>query len=321
MWRRLNREDLLDSNPLLAKGERRHEFAWTVFNDYTLTEADGEEPYLKASLAEGVRRSYEPLLDTPHLFLDFARLYEHRSPHQATLEWIGRYGLLGLDTLGWNPHAYSDFAPAGSPMEYSDRGGPHETLTRIRNASHIANDALVLYEAALSGDVEKLEQAIYIDGPSRTQYRVEVGARDYLRQKAEWAGVSYADFLVDMATRLVYDRVQGILADFTYPCLSPRSPSGEPADYDELWSPGLLASSLWPRNLLGAMFLQFFWLITSSGDLSHCRHCGRIISYALPMSAGRARKPRKDKEFCDSRCRQNYHYHNKIKPRRQSKRG
>jgi len=62
------------------------------------------------------------------------------------------------------------------------------------------------------------------------------------------------------------------------------------------------------------MYLQFFWLITSSGYLSHCRHCGRIISYAPPLSAGKARKPHKDKEFCDSRCRQNYHYHNRIKP-------
>lgn len=321
MWRRLNREDLFDSNPLLARGERRHEFAWTVFNDYALTEVNGKDPYLKASLAAGVSRSYEPLLDTPHLFLDFARLYEHRNPHQATREWIGKYGLLGLDTLGWNPHAHSDFfPPAGSPIEYSDRGGPHETLTRIRNASHVANDALVLYEAALSRDVEKLEQAIYIDGPTRAQYRIEVGSRDYLRQKADWAGVAYADFLVDMATRLVYDRVQPVLEAFTYPYLSPRSPSGELAGYDELWRPELLASSLWPRNLLGAMYLQFFWLITSSGDLSHCRHCGRIISYALPMKAGKARKPRRDKEFCDSRCRQNYHYHNKIKPRRQGKR-
>jgi hypothetical protein len=320
MWRRLNREDLFDSNPLLARGERRHEFAWTVFNDYKLTEVDGKEPYLKASLDAGVSHGYEPLLDTPHLFLDFARLYEHRSRDRATLDWIGKYGLLGLETkLEWNPHADSDhFSMGGSLTEYSERGGPHETLTSIRNESHRANDALVLYEAALSGDVEKLERAIYIDGPTRGQYRIEVGGRDHLRQKAEWAGVAYAEFLVDMATRIVYDRVQGTLADFTYPCLSPRSPSGEPAGYDELWHPDLMASSLWPRNMLGAMYLQFFWLITSSGDLAHCRHCGRIIFYAPPVSAGKARKPRKDKEFCDSRCRQNYHYHNRIKPRRQT---
>ena len=68
------------------------------------------------------------------------------------------------------------------------------------------------------------------------------------------------------------------------------------------------------RNLLGAIYLQFFWLVTSTGELSRCKYCGRIIAYAPPMPESAGRKPRKDKEFCDSRCRQNYHYHNRIKP-------
>ncbi len=103
-----------------------------------------------------------------------------------------------------------------------------------------------------------------------------------------------------------------------------------PATTFELWSQdiapektqnlGSLTASLWPRNLLGAMYLQFYWLITSAGDLSRCKHCGRFLSYAPPISAtGKTRKPRNDKEFCDSRCRQNYHYHARLKPARQGK--
>ncbi len=103
-----------------------------------------------------------------------------------------------------------------------------------------------------------------------------------------------------------------------------------PATTFELWSQditpektqnlGSPTASLWPRNLLGAMYLQFYWLITSAGDLSRCKHRGRFLSYAPPISAtGKTRKPRNDKEFCDSRCRQNYHYHARLKLARQGK--
>jgi hypothetical protein len=81
-------------------------------------------------------------------------------------------------------------------------------------------------------------------------------------------------------------------------------------------SPDKLTGTWRVRNLLGAIYLQFFWLITSMSDLSRCTYCGRIISYAPPMPQSGKRKPRKDKVFCDSRCRQNYHYHNRIKPAR-----
>jgi hypothetical protein len=85
---------------------------------------------------------------------------------------------------------------------------------------------------------------------------------------------------------------------------------------DHLYSLDGLAASWWPRNLLDAMYLQMYWLMTSSGDLARCKNCGHFISYATPVLVGEnhtARKPRKDTEFCDSRCRQNYHYHNRIK--------
>ena len=69
------------------------------------------------------------------------------------------------------------------------------------------------------------------------------------------------------------------------------------------------------------MGLQFYWLITSGGELDHCKYCGRVISNAPPVPGSRTvkeRKPRSDKTFCNSRCRQNYHYHTRIKPARQS---
>jgi hypothetical protein len=59
------------------------------------------------------------------------------------------------------------------------------------------------------------------------------------------------------------------------------------------------------KNLLGAMYLQMWWLITSGGNLARCEHCRRLIS--LSRSNPEGRKRRRDKRFCDDACRQAYH--------------
>jgi hypothetical protein len=61
-------------------------------------------------------------------------------------------------------------------------------------------------------------------------------------------------------------------------------------------------------NLLGAMYLQMHWLLTSGGNLVRCEHCRRVISLARPHPDGRKR--RRDKRFCDDACRQG-HYRSK----------
>jgi hypothetical protein len=131
---------------------------------------------------------------------------------------------------------------------------------------------------------------------------------------AETIEATYFDALVHVATRQVLWEAWQVMSEYSYPYLTHRSPSGGEA-LDEKLAPELLMPSVRPRNLLGAMYTQFSWLLASGGDLSRCKHCGRIISHASPALGGgrRGRKPRKDKEFCDSRCRQNYHYHHRIK--------
>ena len=127
-------------------------------------------------------------------------------------------------------------------------------------------------------------------------------------------GAAWIDVLVDRAMGQVWEHVM-TLAIFAYPAISPTDGPG----IRPLLTVDSLNASWGVRNLLGAMYLQFFWLVTSAGELSRCKYCGRIISYAPPVPVGedrKARKPRKDKEFCDSRCRQSYHYHNRVKPSR-----
>ena len=58
-------------------------------------------------------------------------------------------------------------------------------------------------------------------------------------------------------------------------------------------------------NLVGAMYLQAYWMMTSGEALIHCEYCSRVISLARPHPEGR--KSRSDKRFCDDACRQAHH--------------
>jgi hypothetical protein len=332
MWRRLNREDLEGSNPLVASGQFLR-FTWIVYGDYELVDQENEEErYFRVLQGAEVSHRYEPLIDTPHLFLEFARLYEAKDVKGAIREWIDRRGLLGLqknETRHLQEH------------EYSDRGGPRESLTNVWEEARKANQLLALYEAALSGEAEKLKQAFGIESglpavlpfledeleliesePTSEMGGDSHGLQENQEQTRTMAGSERFDYigaLIEGAMRIVIVEVQEVVAVLVRPCFGTLAPpiEGTPGQW---WTPELLTRSWIPSNLLGAMYLQFYWLMTSTKDLSRCKHCNRIISYAsaIPGSGGRnARKPRKDKKFCSSQCRQNYHYHHRIKPRRQ----
>ncbi len=53
-------------------------------------------------------------------------------------------------------------------------------------------------------------------------------------------------------------------------------------------------------NLLGAAYLQMYWIMTSAGKLARCQYCGLIISVARSRPEGRKR--RRDRRFCDDAC-------------------
>lgn len=332
MWRRLNREDLERVNPLLPEEERHHfGFSWRVYKDYEILPLDSDEKprlgeedeYIQAA-RQGTHEEpecvkvYDPLIDTPYLFLDFARVVERKdNPYLALMDWISKYGLLGNTPR--NPQYSKEstlrekwadsFMP---PRLYDDRGGPWDTLYLLGAEAYQTNEALRLYEAALSHDEERLEQAIYSGEPPDR----EEGMRKALEDKAAVTGASRTDILVDRALGQVIEFVIHPVHAFAYPDIGwPPSPIGSGTEAPLLSVEGITRG--WrARNLVGAMHLQFYWLITAGGDISRCKYCNRIISYGPPIPGSRDRKPRRDKEFCDKRCRQNYHYHNRVKPRK-----
>jgi hypothetical protein len=344
MKRRVGREDFKSTSPL-EKEELSGFFLWEVYEDFDIIEEDGRLPFFRASLDRG-RRYTRPLVDTPYLFLEFARLSEHKDhPYKALDTWISKYGLLGLssqnpesleplpDVEDWTPHA--DWYPEVSlpPLRYAPSGGPGDTFDAYFREVSKANKVLTLYEALLNRDSNKLEQCFAFHERTtpedlRDKWRSELQENKKHNASSLKEGNNYivreilddmlvykslpgdwTAFLMDRALLDIWQIVGAALSIFAYPSVTAEGGSGP-------LSPGKLTSTWRARNLLGAMYLQFYWLITSMSDLSRCKYCGRIISYAPSMPESERRKPRKDKEFCDSRCRQNYHYHNRIKPTR-----
>jgi hypothetical protein len=272
-------------------------------------------PYVRACTQEGQEepqraKRYNPLSDTPRLFLDFARIAERPKPEEALARWIDQYGLLGFahDSPPWSPEASPEVVVP--PTRYNDRGGPGETIDAIWYEVYTTNSILALYEAVLNRDATKLKSLLFATDDSEWRERRIQNANELMKT----TGCEWIDVLVDRALGQVWEHVMS-LAVFAYPAISPKGSSDE----RQLLTIDSLNASWGVRNLLGALYLQFYWLVTSAGELSRCKYCGRIISYAPPLPDGedrKARKPRKDKAFCDSRCRQNFHYHNRIKPTR-----
>jgi len=254
------------------------------------------------------------LVDTPRLFLDFARIAERKNPREALLQWIAQYGLLGFARNDSQIVVEERPEVVIPPKEYDDKGGPGETLEAVCYEVYTTNRTLTLYEASLNRDTDKLERLLF---PPKVDPRWLERRRQYLREKMRQSGANWTDTLIARALSGVWDYVSH-LDVFVYPTVG-----ADILQEQSLLTVDRFTVSWGVRNLLGAMYLQFYWLITSASELSRCKHCWRIISYAPPMPIGdenrKARKPRKDKEFCDSRCRQNYHYHNRTKPSRQSK--
>lgn len=312
MWRKVGREDLAKTSPFLrAEVNVEQPFRWAVYEGYEIKELQDGSDYIESSSSKVVR-TYDPLTETPHLFLEYARIAEATDPIHALLDWVHKYGLLGLTLYehdfqrAFNPTEKGEqiFPELVSPPTYySPYGGRGETLTAYVMAVEQANQTLRLYEAALNRDLESLESLIF-DSDSSDSGNEKLF--DFIHNRIEHASATWLDGLVDAALRQVQEYVSSV-STFCYPAITyDGGSSAEPLLKPEHFRPGTV-----PRNLEGAMYLQMYWLITSSGELSRCEHCGRILSLTRPNPEGRKR--RNDRRFCNDSCRQAAH--------RQKKRG
>jgi hypothetical protein len=232
-------------------------------------------------------RYYEPLEDTPDLFLKFARLHRADDQIEAMADWVHSYGTLGHGKPPWT---------AGAPQDVKG------FLEAVGQAAAV----LTLYEAVLNGDSERARSAILEDFPF-----VGIHWRTYnalpkrdAHMDREWVAEQISNSVEEIyggdylwhALETAANEVEAMVGAYCSPALSVEEGARDPSGITARWN---------FKSLLGAMYLQMYWLMAAGKDLTRCEHCGLLISLARPHPE--ARKRRRDKRFCDDACRQAHH--------------
>ena len=267
MTLRVSGDDLKHANMVMRQP---HELGtWDVCTEYKVSR--GEEIYAKHPFNdhedEEKWRTYRPLEDAPDLFLRLVAMHEAPSFRQAALEFSYRYGTL---------------VPASS-AEGSYRGST--SLHRWKREAERAWLVLKLYESVLNRDGHSVRRlhAEYDHVISKDLDPVR-DAR-YFDDDLHAVRVGFAD-----TTLMVQDTVQ----ELCRPCLAIEL--SQDFNAPMMWEFG---------NLLGAMYLQMFWLVASGEGLGRCGYCRRTIFLSRPHPG--ARKRRSDRKFCGDACRQANH--------------
>jgi hypothetical protein len=283
---------------------------WEFWAKYdTRSREDGQRYLLAVEPDESERRElctksgvYWPLVENPDLFLEFARLADDggldNAPTRDELD-TDKNRDVALDwarehgTLGLTRVGPDEFGFRGA----STLGGEDDTVAAFAHEAWAANGCLRLYEAATAEELDVDLIASYMTPRGKARYT-------QLPAKARSSALDEVAF-----------QTQVRIAGNAYPALYGRV--------------GRLAAGWSFTNLLGAMWLQMFWLQTATEVPQRCKNCDKIIAYEQPdqLMQGTKRndrsagyRTRRDKRFCDKTCRDRYHYLTVTKPRRQATR-
>ena len=169
---------------------------------------------------------------------------------------------------------------------------------------------LALYEAVLNRDSQRVQRAILIEFPyvgvwwhiyNELPNKPEHMDREFWASEiAETVEEAYDGDYLWYALETMADEVQRMVGALCSPALSVEEGSHDPSGITAKWN---------FKSLLGAMYLQMYWLIAAGSELTRCEYCGRLISLARPYPE--SRKRRRDKRFCDDACRQAHHRNKK----------
>ena len=267
-----------------------------------------EEEMLREAMRRDQARKesypYRPLVREPDLFLKFARLAD-----VGGLDGAEQEEELGTDKNAavaedW-AHTYGvlglTLLGEGGQRGASTLGGEKETVAAFAREAWVANGCLRLYEAATA---EKLDVDLigsYIGVPRYRDFHTRTPA-------------AAREFALDEVATQTQHRIAGNV----YPALY-----GEVGRFVQGWD---------FINLLGAMWLQMFWLLTSEETPRRCWQCGRVITYEQPDQRMRGMdkndrtggyRTRADRHFCKfdehgkrDGCKNRYNYQTRTKPRR-----
>ena len=184
----------------------------------------------------------------------------------------------------------------GVPEEFLDDLGVHALAEEERGAG----------EAVLSGDRKRAKSAILEDFPyvgiwwriynELPNRPASLDRATIIANISESVEENYGGDYLWYALETAADEVQRSVAALCSPALTVEEGARDVSGVASRWN---------FKSLLGAMYLQMYWLMAAGSDLTRCEHCGLLISLARPRPEGRKR--RRDKRFCDDACRQARH--------------
>ena len=333
-----------------AEKERRRG-SWRVYNGYEVRYDDRGDPYVVARPDTNSRfelrydeqrkvkvlipktdhdrgaepyQEFSPLVSHPSLFLKFAGLAdEGEITKEVWRKWVDGYGVLGLESHDMTREVIESHRELGSDLDELSRelswlddlgrefklsldntlGGPRESYASFVREAYKANRLLRIYEAATAKD------DLGNDRPDVAK------VRRYAENEDRLAGpINTKREAKGWALAFVGHAVQEVISEDCYPLLHQ-----EGFEFSQGWG---------FHTLLGAMYLQMAWLMTAKEEV-RCKWCDRVIAFEQPTISSKDvgqkgyRKPyktRADKEFCDRRCKDRWHYQNVTKPKRESER-
>jgi hypothetical protein len=247
-----------------------------------------------------------PLSD-PNLFLSFARLGSQGAPSEMSiLRWVSARGLL----KGRNRLRESDFASAvafGSHLEEHERIEQHPvSVDDFRKEVRSAYEMLRLYADVRGRDYEAIAEWFLTETPQTprapAQSTMVERYLDRWRNSPEYGGVKW---MMDrgMTTRrregvwLIGTAKSALLGSVAYSVRDVRLTLTDlPAPGDQGRNPLFARRTMRCPDLLSALYLQFYLLVTDNKPMRHCENPACGMSFPA--------KP-KHKRFCNASCRSN----------------
>lgn len=273
MWGRIGSEEFRAAAEV-ARGSGDRTGNWSVCDEYVLQDGAIVAVYGHEGDDQDYWRVYLPLEQEPDLFLKFARLWEEPDFETTALDFAHSYGL----PRDSEPDELTPFDADANRME----------IPEFYEQSRRAGVVLSLCEAVLNENVQAARQLL------ETEYG------DRVLDKLLYSAVQTKDS--DMMGRALLRAAHIVSLHVSQGCYLDLGISRElPEKVSLSW----LKVAWGFRDLLSAMYLQMYWILTSEGELARCEYCGRIMSLSRPRPD--ATKRRNDRRFCDDACRQAAH--------------
>jgi hypothetical protein len=278
VWRRLEPADFREAYAVMASSMEPG--VWLVCDEGYEISGDEIVAALEYSDLSDEWSAYSPLEDVPDLFLKFGKLYEQADFERAALAFSNNYGLPG----------------GGQEIVDAERGlkrmPTRMKVSQFRDEARRAWGVLALYESVLNGDAPAVKD-LFLE--LRDDKVFSLWNEFFRFEQVEDSDQILLQIGLMSAAQTVEEAVHDVCRHrIRFTVKSDKSPDLSSVhtawDFD---------------NLLGAMYLQMWWLMASAGDITRCEFCGRIVSLARSHPEGRKR--RRDKRFCDDACRQAYH--------------